>query len=132
MIIEEALYSYLSGYAGLSARIGTRLYPLRLPENVTYDAATYQRISGPRVHSHSGASGLAAPRFQLDCYSETYLGAKNTAAQVRIALDGYKGTMGGAGGVSVQSCLVQDDRDFYDADLRVYRVSLDVVIEHAE
>ena len=38
MIIEEALVAYLTGYAGLSALIGTRLYPLRLPENPTYGA----------------------------------------------------------------------------------------------
>ena len=132
MIIEEALVAYLTGYAGLSALIGTRLYPLRLPENPTYGAVTYHRISGPRVQSHSGPSGLAYPRFQFDCYATSYLGAKNVATQVRIALDGFKGTMGGTSGVAVSSALSQNDRDFYDPATRTWRVSTDFIIGHAE
>lgn len=130
MIIEEALKSYLTGYAGLTALISTRVYPLRLPESPTYPSVTYQRISAPRIHSHSGPSGLAFPRFQFDCYSPTYLGAKAVATQVRLALDGYTGTMGG--GVSVGSSLLQDDRDFYDTATRIWRVSIDFIIGHTE
>lgn len=129
MIIEEAIVAYLTTYSGLSALISTRLYPLRLPENPTYPAVTYQRISGPRVQSHSGPSGLAFPRFQFDCYGTSYLGSKAVEKQVRAALEGYKGTMGM---VNVSSALSQDDRDFYDPNTRIWRVSIDFIIGHEE
>lgn len=129
MIIEEGLVAYLTAYAGLSSLIGTRISPLRLPENVTYPALTYQRISSQRVQSQSGSSKLAFPRFQFDCYAKTYLAAKNVSAQLRAALDGFKGTMGD---VPVGSSLSQSDRDFYDPNTRIWRVSIDFVIGHEE
>ena len=132
MIIEEALVTYLTGYAGLTALIGTRVHPLRLPETPTYGAVTYQRISAPRIQSHTGSSALAFPRFQFDCYATTYLGAKRVAEQLRLALDGFKGTMGGATGVAVGSSLSQSDRDFYDPATRTWRVSIDFIIGHTE
>ena len=132
MIIEEAITAHLTTTAGLAALIGTRVSPLRLPENPTYPVVTYQRISAPRIQSHTGPSGLAYPRFQFDCYATTYLRAKHVAEQVRLALDGYVGTMGGAAGVPVSSSLIQSDRDDYDPTTRIWRISLDFIIGHQE
>ncbi len=129
MIIEEALRTYVIGVTAVSALIGSRFYPLRIPENPTYPAVTYQRISGPRIRSHTGPSNLAYPRFQLDCYGATYLSAKASATALRVALDGYKGLMGT---VAVGSVLLMDDRDDYDPATRIWRVSLDFIIGHQE
>lgn len=129
MIIEEGLSAYVTAVTAVQALIVARFYPLRLPENPTYPAATYQRISGPRVHSQTGPSQLAYPRFQLDCYASTYLGAKAVAGALRVALDGYKGLMGT---VAVGSVLFMDDRDFYDPATRIWRVSMDIIVGHTE
>lgn len=124
MFIEEGLTTYLCSGLG-----HTRIYPLRLPENPSYPSVTYTRITTERIQSHDGPSGLAYPRFQIDSYSTTYSGAKHSANQVRALLDGYKGSMGT---VAVSSCLSQNDRDFYDSITRVWRVSTDYIIGHAE
>ena len=127
--IEEGFVIYLNGHAGLSALISTRLFPLILPEGVTMPAATYQRISGPRMRSHSGPSGVSMPRYQFNCWGDTYKQAKEVADQVRIALESFSGTMGT---VPVHAGFVEDDRDFYDEDVKQFFTAVDVILRHEE
>lgn len=123
MTIEEALYSYIT--TQLAARIGTRCYPLRLPENVTYDAITYQRISTQRVQSQDGGSGLVFARFQFSAFSKTFASAETTMAALVAALEGYTD-------VTIESCLSQDQRSFYDPTVRIYRSQVDFLIGYQE
>lgn len=132
MTIEEAITAHLLADAGVAALVATRVYPVKMPQRPTYPAVTYFRVSGPREHSQSGPSGLAHPRFQLDCMAATYAGAKTLAAAVRLALDGFRGSMGGGGGVDVNAVFIEDDRDDQDDDIQVYWVSLDAVVWHNE
>jgi hypothetical protein len=129
MLIEAAIFKYLSEYSGL---VGSRIYPLKLPQKPTLPAMTYQRISGMHVHSHSGISGLARPRYQFTCWAERYDDAKATAETLRLALDGYKGTMGGVSGVNVSGALSEGDGDIYDPDTKLSGVWHDFFIWHAE
>ena len=132
--IEEGLTAFLSANAGLTALIGGRVYANKLPQGVTLPALTYQRISSPRRHTHdsNGATGTAHPRFQLDCWSTTYEGAKDIADALRSALNGYRGTMGAVDPVTVQSALI-DDESFDDyADAGIVRLRCDYIIWHLE
>lgn len=129
MTVEEGLYAYLAAHAGLSALIGTRLYPVTLPQTPTLPAVIYQRVSGPEVYSHQGFSNLVTPRFQFDCRGLTYASAKAVAAQVKAALRGYKGLMGT---VSVNGARIENDLDASDPELGHYSVLIDAVIPHTE
>jgi hypothetical protein len=130
MIIDEGLYDTLSEYAGLAALVSTRIYPLKAPQDATYPLVVYQQISGPRVHSHSGGSGLASPRFQFTSWATSLNSAKGVANQVRAALNGYNGTMGSD--VDVQACLLQNEMELYDPETERWGVVQDFVIWHAE
>ena len=66
MPIEPALRAYVLADPAVSALIGTRWYPVVLPQSTAFPAVTYQRITTTRVGSHHGPSGLAAARFQID------------------------------------------------------------------
>ncbi len=132
MFIEEALYSYLSGHAGLTNLVGTRIYPLVMPQNISLPAATFSKVSGPRVHAMQKDAGMAYPRFQVSCWGITYKSTKEVAAQVRAALQDFKGTMGGAGGVVVGGVFIQDENDLYEPGTHVYHVALDFIIWHDE
>jgi hypothetical protein len=79
--------------------------------------------------SHGGVSGIAMPRYQLDCWSDNYEEAKDVADAVRVALDGFKGRMGN---VMVQAVFVEDDRDRYDVTTKQHRVQVDAVMWHEE
>jgi len=91
--IEETIFARCTTHAGISALIDARCYPERLPENVTYPALVYTRISSSaaqfRTHELESV-GLDDARFQFDSYAETSKGAKDLADQVFAAWDGYR------------------------------------------
>ena len=131
MTIEEALYSYLKSYAGLSALVGARIYPLILPQPATLPAITYTKISrvGERVLSGPNPNTISA-RFQLSCWAYSYGTAKSVANQAKLALQDYTGTMGGAGGVEVLDANSVNEQDFYETDTGIYHVPIDILILH--
>jgi hypothetical protein len=123
----EDLFSFLSD-AGTDA--GARIYPNVLPQGVTLPACRYMRVSNPKEHSHSGPSALKRPRFQVDCFAGTYLGAVRLAGQMEANLDGFQGAMGA---YEVQASFMEEaGRDDYDPETGRHRVSVDVVIWHKE
>ncbi len=131
MRIEEALYSYLSTYAGLAALVGTRIYPLVLPQNPTLPAITYQKVSraGERAMS-SPSPRVTRSRFQFSCWGTTYGSVKDVAAQLKAALQDYQGLMGGTGGVTVLDADVANEQDIYEPEAFVYHLPVDVMIYH--
>lgn len=129
MSIEAALFTLLTTTPSIAAKVADRVYPKQLPQDPTTPAIVYHRISGPREHSHDGSSGLAHPRFQLDMYAGSYLEAKALADAVRVAIDGYKGTVEG---VEIQAIFLENDDDGHDDELKVYWFQADYIIWHAE
>lgn len=132
MTIEEALVAHLADDAGVAALVNARIYPGLLPQKPGYPSIVYHRVSGPREHSHDGPSGLTHPRFQLDCIDGTFKGARELGVAVRLALDGFRGTMGGDEGVPVGAVFIEDEDGDYDDELRLFRWRLDAVISHEE
>ena len=127
-MIEEAIYLHLKNHPGLSALIGTRIYPLRMPQNPTLPAVVYQRISTPRTYSHSGYSNLADPRFQFSVWAESYSGALAVAEQLRDAINGFTGS----GSIPVYSSQIANESDDYEPSTELYRILIDAFIAHRE
>jgi hypothetical protein len=133
MTIDEALYTYLSTYAGLISLLSTRVYPEVLPQNVIYPAIVYQQIDGDRVHVMGNDSNLANTEWQLTCWGDTITSARAIAAQLRAALQNYSGTMGGAGGVTVQRVYIQPgEASGQDAGTLRFYVRQSYLIWHEE
>ena len=128
-LIEEALVSKVTNDAGVSALIANRFYPVKLPQKVTLPAMTCRRISGSRVHSLNGSSGLASPRFQFSAWAKKYTEAKDIAEKLRLAIQGFRGTVLG---VRIDAILFESDQDFYEDDLEIHQVASDYIIWHAE
>jgi hypothetical protein len=131
-MIEEAVYSRLSGYAAVSALISTRLYPLVIPQDVSLPAIAYQKIDSTKTANHAGASQLARSRFQFTCQAETYSDAKALAEAVRHCWEGYRGTVAT---VRIDGTLIDNDQDGYNEPLSLViqpSVRMDVIIWHAE
>lgn len=107
--IETALYSRLTGDAGVFAIIGARMFPHRVPQQSNqFPCIVYDRTSGEHIRSLAGSSGAAWPRYQLQCWALSYSEAKALGEAVRSALDGFSGTVGT---VVINSCLLEDDSD---------------------
>lgn len=118
--LEPSIFSALTADATVSGLVGTRVYPLVLPQKAGLPAVSYLRVSGRQEMSLSGLSGLEAPRIQIDCWATTYAGAKALAAAVRAAM--LSATAFKVGSVS--------DRDLYEDDTNVFRVSIDFSVWH--
>jgi hypothetical protein len=140
-MIEKGLIPFLLADAGVAALVGTRVYPNKVPQDVTtWPRIILHRISTTRPKSNQGRVGQVSARLQLECWGLTYLSAKTLAMAVLNArgpdgiagprLDGFKGRMGN---VVVQSCFAEDEREDYFApafgdDVGAHRVMFDLVI----
>lgn len=132
MRLEQALYNRLSTYSALTALVGDRINPVRLPQGTAYPAVSYFRVSRPTRRTFGGNTAIASPRFQFDCWAKRYTDAKAVADQLIAALNNFSGTMGGTGGVEVQDIELMNemDDDFLDtADL--YHVVLEFTVWHS-
>jgi hypothetical protein len=131
-VLEEGIYSYLSGYAGLVAKVGTRVYPVRFPQSTIMPCVVYQRIDTPRITTmdSSGSSGdLINPRFQFEVWAETYDEAKDICDILRAALNGKTGTMGG---VTIRASLGSNETVEYSPEFELYRFQTDYIIWQEE
>ena len=93
-MIEEDLYTYLTSDPTISGYVSTRIYPVKMPQNVTYPAITYQLIGSTRTLTQDGAVSLVEGRYQIDSWGTSYSTVKNIAIGVKVALHGFKGTWG--------------------------------------
>jgi hypothetical protein len=129
MTIEEGLVAFLLAQSGITTLIGTRIMPAPLRQNVQLPAISYQLISVRDDVLHDGPQGLPDTRIQLDCWADTYAGAKTLAATVKTAVHGYKGTMGT---VSVQRAKVENVVDGFEPNTGRQRVIMDVLLMYQE
>ena len=122
MLLEfrEALYSYLSTYAGLVSLISTKIYPLTIPQTTSPPAIAYERIYSERHHCMQADSTLTRHTIQFTIVSTTLASCESISEQLRTALQNYKGTMGGTGGVVVRAVLIGNEHDFYDEESDLY------------
>lgn len=133
--IENGLIYHLGNNAGVSALVPQdRIYHLRLPQTVTMPAITVQRVSSPRVQTHDeGGGGLAHPRIQIDCWGTTYASVKEVTDAVRAAIKGFSGTFGTPPNtVTVNACLIEDERPEAYPDENLYRIISDYRFWHQE
>lgn len=93
-MIEEALVAELLADVSVSGLIGTRVYPLLIPQDAILPAIAYQTIGAPDDYRHDGASEYRDVRMQLTCQADNYAAAKGLARAVRNCLSGYVGTLG--------------------------------------
>ena len=122
--ITHAMFKVLSEFSGLAALVGTRIFPMILPQNSDYPAVTYNTISAPRDYTHDGASGLVAARYQITAWAASYTTAKLVIEQVRLSVSGLAAQDGDA---SVQVFHVMDETDLeYHEETRIFGIALDV------
>jgi len=132
MLIETALMTYLLAQSGITDLVSMRIHFVIAPQAVAKPYIIITKIDSPRDHSHDGGTGLANPRFQLSIFATKYGDAKNIAAAVQSALQGYTGTMGGAGGVYVTAVTYEDENDFYENETGLFHVAVDYKMWHEE
>ncbi|MGB9780621.1 DUF3168 domain-containing protein [Caldanaerobacter sp.] len=126
MMLEQAIYGYVSTHAGVTALVGNRIYPLLLPQNPTYPAIVYSRVSRIYEKDLSGTVWNQS-RIQFSCYAKKYSEAKAVAEQLRSAFRDYRGKIGD---IDIMVADVTNEIDLYEPDTALFNVSIDVLIKH--
>ena len=121
---EAAVYTRLNAISDLQGRV----YPLVLPQNVAYPAATYQRISATRYPQFGEDADAVEATIQVDVYkprAEGY-GTFNTLVQ------SVRGALQRARGSDVIDIFIDAERDDYEDDTELLRKTFDVRVWYRE
>ena len=86
MTMESDLRAFVIADADVTALIGSRMYPQRLPQGLAMPAIRYTHIATTSEIHLNGVMGEARTTMQLDCYSESYEEMVDLAEKVRVAL----------------------------------------------
>ena len=125
MKTEAALYTYLASYTGLTDLVGTRIFPVIHEIDAEFPSVVYRRLFSEPVHAMGSDATVRSVVFGFSVLAETYTEVKDVQDQVEAALRGYSGTMGGDGGVVIQSVLLNNIGEDYEDDMRVFVVNLE-------
>ena len=132
MTLAAALYAHLTADAPLTALVSNRVYPVTIPQ-ANENAAVQPEVAYAlidRAHEYT----IGAKALVLDTWSFVSVAADyDTAHQVNdaliAALDRYRGTMGGVGGVAVQTVQIMTSQDMVeDVELGLFIVKTDFEI----
>lgn len=122
--IGELLTAFLLADATIASLVGTRVYPLRLPQKPTLPALVVTRISGERIGQLRGAASAAEPRYQIDAWTspETggHKGALALGKAVRNRLEGYTGDWSDGGSPAIVVTVAVrfvTERDQFEEDI---------------
>ena len=115
---EQAIYALLTGVAAL----GDRVYPLVLPQNGEYPAATYQRIGATRYSAFRTDAEPVEATIQVDVYATRVggFGAFSTLTEAVRAVLQRQATG------NVIDMYLEAERDDFEDDTELFRKSYDV------
>jgi len=125
--IEQVIVTKFTAHVGLSALVATRVHPNQLPQRPTLPALVYSRIS-TLFYQTRDSSSLERPRFQFDCWAESYGAARAVAQQLRQALR----TLPQSSNPRIDATLLENDQDILEADAGRYRAVVEAYIWHEE
>jgi hypothetical protein len=95
MSLKGDLYTYLINVAGVSALVEDRVYPSFVGSMAAALPYACYDISSTQAEQHlAGVQDLAQASVAIQCWAVDAPGSDALALQVRLALDGYRGTMG--------------------------------------
>lgn len=130
--VEHAIRAALLASPAVVALVADRIGPEPLPQNPTLPAVTYQLVSRVRWTGRAKPLGLARPRIQVDSWAADYNQVKALAAAVQGALCPEDGLSGTFAGVEIDVITPAGERDSYEPDTQLRRVSADFFVSHKE
>lgn len=113
---EAEVYKLLKNDTGVSAIVGSRIYPMVAPQNVAKPYITYRVITGLKFQCIGGEIYQGNYRFQIDVWSETYSNAKAISTAVKSSLVGF---------MASNNINIEDD---YEDETRLFRQIIDFKI----
>ena len=130
--IEQVLQAKMVGETSITDLVGTRVYPLKAPDNPTFPFITYQRIDSEPIYTMDGGGNRVESRFQIDAWDRGLAAYKNTKAIARALQAVLSNWREVVSGVDVQSFMRENENDDWESEAGVARVSQDWRVFHSE
>lgn len=114
----QAVREALAADAPVSAKVGARVYPLKMPKtSVEQPSIVVTTVSTDPLSTFDALAPLASSRVQVDCYARQLVDAHALAELVEDCLDALDDPRPRA--------TKTDSRELFDDELQLHRVSLD-------
>lgn len=107
----RAIYTILTEDAGVSAVVGTRVYPQVAAQGAAFPFVVYVLQDNTPSDTKSGVSTLDEIRYDIVAAAETYSALSSLTERIRLALDRYTGTVSGIVVDSIQFTELDVDND---------------------
>lgn len=121
-MIQTGIFSLLTGISAISGLVGTRVYPVTLPENPTLPALSYQIAGGSSLPTFE-TSGMQRLRVQFEARGATYDDAANLRAVLIAELNGMQAAL--SDGTTLQNAELIESIDYFDQDPRQFRCGVE-------
>ena len=130
MSADAVVYALLSGAGAVTAIVGTRIYPVLLPEKQPTPAIVYEQISSVREPAidAQAATHTTRSRYQINLLSTDHAVARTLRAAVVAALQFQRGSIGG---ITVHSVLHAGEGPVgFDQQLGLFFLPIDFLVTH--
>ncbi len=123
MKIGQYIYAKLTAAAPVTALVGTRIYPVFMPQDAAYPAIVFLADNAPHSNTKTQASDHDRATVTFHFWASAAQGENGYAAldnideAVRDALDYVEGT---AGSVTVEVAHYDGSRDGRDEDMTLF------------
>lgn len=128
MDAEKVVMALLNAASGVTALVGTRIYPPPLPQGVTLPALAVDHVSTvdqPMLDASAGYN-LVQSRIEVTALAKDYATQKSLIRAVRNAVRYQRGTIAGVQVVSILRGSVGPD--VRDDDMQIYSQSTDFIL----
>ena len=116
--IGARVFSLLSTDSDVAARVGSRIYPGRAPQDSAFPRIVYTIVDAMPLATFEGnTSNMTKARVQIDCYDRRYY---DTDRLMESIMDAFK-TWNGVG----HRALHLARRDLYEDTFELFRVTSD-------
>jgi hypothetical protein len=105
---ENAVYHLLVSNPGVASLVGFQVYPVAVPKGAGFPFVVYRRANIARQHALNGPILMPEVNLQIASWTESHDDARELADQIRLALNGYIGTVAG--------CTIHDMRLVSETD----------------
>jgi len=112
-MIEVDLYNQLKNDTAIIALVGTRIYPIKAPQNVVSPYLIYHVIIGKSKQCIEGSVYQKDTRFQVDCWSKIFAKSVELREAVEESIIGFK------------SSYNINSMPFYEDETQLYNEILD-------
>src|SRR5438128_56604 len=94
-MIEDSLYTLITTDGTLSTLLGTRVYPIKMPDNPLLPALVYTSVGSMHAIVTSGRAGWSESNYHIDVWDRTFASIQALLDALRLRLQGYFGTVSG-------------------------------------